>query len=130
MCTSSSMYRYLRFSRRLRLSHLKTRRESDLITTSFRDNMFNYVHDGKGATKMADPYDAKITDSRSSVMYKPATMSPRLVTCGVPQGLVLDPLLFCTKKYKKERITEAYGILHHFNADDIQFYFCEPSRNR
>jgi len=50
-------------------------------------------------------------------------LSPsRLVTCGVPRGSVLGPLLFCIYTHLLEQIIERHKIQHQFYADDTQLY--------
>jgi hypothetical protein len=50
------------------------------------------------------------------------TSFSRAVTCGVPLGSVLDPLLFCIYMRPLEAIMQRHNISHHFYADDTQLY--------
>jgi len=73
--------------------------------------------------------DSYIKGRTQSVHFSGEETPPRLVTCGVPQGSVLGPLLFVLYTADMERIIKAHGLLHHCYADDTQLYFfCEPSQ--
>jgi len=50
------------------------------------------------------------------------------VTCGVPQGSVLGPILFLLYTAELQRVVEQHWLLPHLYADDTQIYgACSPS---
>ena len=47
--------------------------------------------------------------------------------CGVPQGLVLRPLLFSLYTWQLADLIDKFCIDYHFFADDSELYSCLPT---
>jgi hypothetical protein len=61
--------------------------------------------------------------NRSQVVRTVSGESPMsTIDCGVPQGSVLGPLLFCSYTEDVSTLCDAHGVHHHLYADDKQLY--------
>ena len=48
--------------------------------------------------------------------------SPSTLTCGVPQGSAVGPLLFSLNTADDVRLAQSFGVSVHCYADDLQLY--------
>ena len=64
-----------------------------------------------------------ITDREQSVKVGLSNSTDIHLTCGVPQGSVLGPLLFLLYTKDVTTIIKRHGLLNHCYADDTQMYF-------
>uniref|UniRef100_A0A669DZL3 Reverse transcriptase domain-containing protein n=1 Tax=Oreochromis niloticus TaxID=8128 RepID=A0A669DZL3_ORENI len=67
-------------------------------------------------------FNSYLTDRSYSVVMGGYSSSVAPLCCGVPQGSVLDPLLFSLYVLPLGSVFEKYNISYHFYADDIQIY--------
>jgi len=61
------------------------------------------------------------------VRFGASSTNPMFVSCGVPQGWVLGPILVLLNTADIVRIVETHSLLPYLYADDTQIYgFCSP----
>ena len=72
-----------------------------------------------------------LAERTQTVRYRADTSPPADVTCGVPQGSVLGPLLFILFTADLIGLVNDHGLSILMYADDIQLYgSCNPSKKR
>ena len=70
-----------------------------------------------------------LTDRTQQVWYSQRLSSISHLTCGVPQGSVLSPLLFLLYTAELFDLIAACGLTAHSYADDTQVYYSVPAVN-
>ena len=63
-----------------------------------------------------------LSNRMQNVYLNGTTNVARPVTCDVPQGSVLEPLLFTLYTVDIGEIIQSHGLKHHSYADDNQVY--------
>ena len=66
--------------------------------------------------------ESYLTGRQQSVKCSGTVSAPMNVTCGIPQGSVLGPLLFILYTAGLHRVIQKHGLNGHFYADDTQVY--------
>jgi len=56
------------------------------------------------------------------VIVNEVKSSPSLLTCGVPQGTVLGPVLFILYTQPRSDVISHHSVSHHMFADDTELY--------
>ena len=65
-------------------------------------------------------FQSYLADRTQSVYLGSDSTSPRPVTCGVPQGSVMDPILFSLYTADIGKLITSFSLQHHCYADDTQ----------
>src|SRR6218665_2383331 len=69
-----------------------------------------------------------LTDRQQCVRHAGSSSTTTILTCGVPQGSVLGPILFLLYTADLLTIIAKHGLQGHLYADDSQVYgFCRPN---
>src|SRR6218665_2029542 len=69
-----------------------------------------------------------LTDRQQCVRHAGSSSTTTILTCGVPQGSVLGPILFLLYTADLLTIISKHGLQGHLYADDSQVYgFCRPT---
>ena len=77
-------------------------------------------HDFGLSGTVLDWFSSYLSGRIQSVSVHSHTSMPASVSCGVPQGLVLGPILFMLYTTPLSTVIERHSILHHSYADDTQ----------
>ena len=63
-----------------------------------------------------------LTDRKQKVVVNDVFSKSTSLTCGVPQGSVLGPILFTIYMLPLGEIIRSHGVQFHMYADDCQLY--------
>ena len=77
-------------------------------------------HDFGLSGTVLDWFSSNLSGRIQSVSVHSHTSVPASVSCGVPQGSVLGPILFVLYTTPLSTVIERHSILHHSYADDTQ----------
>ena len=98
---------------------------SAAFDTVDHSTLIDRLRDWVGVTGSAlDWFTSYLTGRGFSVAVGPHSSDSVPLSCGVPQGSVLGPILFALYMLPLGSIINSFkGISYHFYADDIQLYF-------
>lgn len=74
-------------------------------------------------------FSSYLSNRTQSVFLKGISSESINLTCGVPQGSVLGPILFNIYSQPLGEIARKYSLKHHFYADDTQLYISFAAKN-
>src|SRR6218665_4047666 len=71
-------------------------------------------------------FGSYLCDRRQTILFDGVFSTVRSLSCGVPQGSVLGPLLFLLYTADLGELAASLSLSSHFYADDSQLYTCGP----
>jgi hypothetical protein len=74
-------------------------------------------------------FKSYLSDRYQMVKCSGGTSAARALSCGVPQGSVLGPLLFMVYTAGLQKVIEGEGLSGYFYADDSQVRYSDYARN-
>ena len=96
---------------------------SSAFDTINHDILMNRLQHSVGITDAALSWlHSYITERYQRVAVDSATSADCVMKCGVPQGSVLGPILYCIYKRPIGDIVARHGLKYHCYADDTQIY--------
>ena len=74
-------------------------------------------------------FTSYLSDRKQTVLINSTHSKPAHLTCGVPQGSVLGPVLFTLYTSPLSTIIKSHSLKHHFYADDTQLHDSDSPDN-
>ena len=74
-------------------------------------------------------FTSYLSNRKQTVLINNKHSKPAHLTCGVPQGSVLGPVLFTLYTSPLSTIIKSHSLRHHFYADDTQLYDSDSPEN-
>ena len=96
---------------------------SAAFDTVYHNILLSRLHERFGVT--GRPFlwfQSYLSDSMQYVSVDGGTSSKHVLQCGVPQGLVLGPILYLLYTSPLSDIVEKFNLSYHFYVDDSQLY--------
>ena len=102
---------------------------SAAFDTVYHNILLSRLHERFGVTfKPFLWFQSYLSDRMQYVSVDGGTSSKHALQCGVPQGLVLGPILYLLYTSPLSDIIKKFSLSYHFYADDSQLYlFFQPT---
>jgi len=113
----------------LMLAHLPSSYSSTCPLLLDHGILLNQLHQTTGLTDTAlNWFKSYLTDRTEYISLGSARSQQHTVTCGVPQGSVLGPILFIIYILPLGHVISPHGVSFHCFADDTQLYIKTDSQ--
>ena len=108
------------------LTAADSRRASCLVLLVDHNILLTHLSDNAGLSGVPLTWFSSYLSRRTQTINTgSATSKPTGLTCGVPEGSVLGPILFTIyTAVELGKIIRKYGLEYHMYADDTQLYIC------